>query len=117
MAKFAFMLNHAPDRYSGLSEDDYMTIIKDYLAWVDKATAQGVYLGGHKLTAEPGRTLEKSGDEIEVHDSPFAELPEILGGLMIVRADDYDSAVEIAKAHPHLVHNCSLEIREIDDVE
>lgn len=117
MAKFALMLNHAPDRYSGLGEDDYMTILKDYLDWVERATSEGYYLGGHKLTAEAGRTVEKNGRDIDVHDSPFAELPEILGGLMIVKADDYEAAVEIARDHPHLKHNRSLEIREIDDVE
>ena len=34
MAKFALLLNHAPDRYTQLGEDDYLAIIKDYVTWV-----------------------------------------------------------------------------------
>lgn len=115
MAQFALMLNHAPDRYQDLSEDEYLDIIKDYVAWVEEMTAKGVYTGGHKLTEGAGRTLTANDGAVEVHDGPFAELAEVLGGLMIIEAADYDAAVEIAKTCPHLVHNRSLEIRQIDD--
>ena len=117
MATFALLLNHTPDRYEGISEDDYMVMIKDYVGWVEKLTAEGVYQGGHKLKAAPGKMLTSSADSIEIHESPFAELSEVLGGLMIIEADDYEKATEIAKTCPHLIHNRSLEIREIENVD
>ena len=117
MATFALLLNHAPDRYDGLSEDEYMAIIKDYVGWVEELTATGVYQGGHKLNTAPGKVLTSAAGSIEVHDSPFAELTEVVGGMMIIQADDYDQAVEIARTCPHLIHNRSLEVRLIDDVE
>lgn len=117
MATFALLLNHAPDRYEGIGEDEYMAIIKDYVGWVEELTADGVYQGGHKLNTAPGKTLTAAAGSIEVHDSPFAELSEVLGGLMIIEADGYEQAVEIAKTCPHLVHNSSLEIREIHQVD
>ena len=46
MPKFALLLNHAPDRYQDLGEDEYMDIITDYVSWVEKMTADGVYTGG-----------------------------------------------------------------------
>ena len=52
-----------------------------------------------------------------MHDSPFAELTEVLGGLMIIEAANYEAAVEIARTCPHLLHNRSLEVRRIDDME
>ncbi len=114
MARFALLLNHAPDRYTGLSEDDYMAVIKDYVEWVEQADRDGIYVGGHKLTSDAGRKLDRAGDGIEVHDAPFAELNEVLSGLMIVEAADYDAAVEVARTHPHFVHNSSMVIRQID---
>ncbi len=114
MAKFALLLNHAPDRYEGLSEDEYMDIVKDYVAWTETMTAEGVYQGGHKLTDDSGRTLTRRDDAIDVHDGPSAEVAEVLGGLMIIEAADYDDAVRIARGCPHMVHNTSLQIRQID---
>ncbi|MDA0285391.1 MAG: YciI family protein [Planctomycetota bacterium] len=114
MPEFAFLLHHAPDRYSSLSEDEAMTIFKDYMQWMQKASDEGVCSGGYKLAQGPGRLVTSTKDGVEVHDSPFAELSEILGGLMTVKAADYDSAVEIAMSHPHLVHNRCIEIRQID---
>ena len=116
MPKFALLLPHAPDRYRGLSEDEYMDIIKDYAEWVEKMTANGIYAGGHKLTDDPGKTLAVKGGAVEVHDSPFAELSEVLGGLMIIEASDLEAAVEVARTCPHLVHNPVLHIRQIDEL-
>lgn len=116
MTHFALLLPHAPDRYTGLSEDDYMTIIGDYTAWVETLTAEGVYKGGHKLTDDRCVELTSGDSGIEVHDSPFTEVSEILGGLMIIEADDFDVAVRIAKTNPHLKHNSRIEIRQIHSI-
>jgi len=117
MNTYMLLLNHAPDRYDDLSEDDYMAIITDYIAWTEKMTADGVYAGGEKLADGPGKRLSKTGGGIEVHDSPMAELAEVLGGFMVIKAADYDAAVAIAKTCPHMMHNSSLEVREIQAVD
>ena len=116
MTTYALLLNHAPDRYDNVSEDEYMAIIKDYVGWVQQMSDDGIYQGGHKLNTGPGKVLTSGGGGVDVHDSPFAELSEVLGGLMLIEAEDYEHAVEIAKSCPHLVHNTTLEIREVDDV-
>ncbi|WP_262694341.1 YciI family protein [Kordiimonas aquimaris] len=117
MNTYALLLNHAPDRYDGLTEDDYMDIIKDYVAWVEKLSAEGTYVGGEKLADGPGKTLTKTDTGIEVHDAPMAELAEVLGGFMLIKAADYASAVAIAKTCPHMVHNSTLEIREVQPTD
>ena len=117
MAQFMLLLNHAPDRYDGIEQDELMNIIKDYVAWVEQQAAAGIYLGGEKLAADAGKTLSSANGTIEVHDSAFAELPEVLGGYMVIEADDYAAAVEIAKQHPHLVHNTRLHIRLLEKVD
>lgn len=116
MSQFILLLPHAPARYQGMSEDDYMDIIKDYVAWTEKMTADGVYVMGEKLVDETGKVLNRNGDTVEVHDMPMTELAEILGGFMVIEAADYNAAVEVAKTCPHLLHNDRIELREIHAV-
>jgi hypothetical protein len=57
-----------------------------------------------------GKILTVSG----VTDGPFAEAKEIVGGYMVVAAENSDRAVEIARECPGVVRpGASVEIREI----
>lgn len=114
MAKFALLLHHAPDRYANLTEDEFMGIMKDYISWVEQASADGIYAGGDKLSAARAVQITSDANGVNVHDSPMTELTEILGGVMFILATDFDAAIEIAKGHPHLVHNTKVEIRQIE---
>lgn len=114
MPKFVLMLPHARDRYENLSESEFMEVMTDYIGWVEQMSASGKYLSGEKLNADPGRIVTNVSGSIEVHDGPFAEVAEILGGYMVISADDYDEAVEIARAHPHMKHNQTIVIRQTD---
>jgi len=51
-----------------------------------------------------------------VHENPFGETQEIIGGCTIVLAKDFDEAVDIAKACPVLETNATIEIRPIQSV-
>ena len=113
MPQFAFLLPNHPDRYRDMSEDEFLPIMKDYISWVDEATKAGIFVGGHRLE-ETGCFVSKSDDGIAVHDVVATELAEVLGGLMIVEARDLDHAIDLARSHPHLVHNERIEIRPID---
>jgi hypothetical protein len=47
-------------------------------------------------------------------DGPFVEAKEIVGGYMIVTADSYEQALEVAKEGPGMVMpGTRIEIREI----
>ena len=77
-------------------------------AWMEKFKANITDMGG-KL--EPGgKTFSQSG----VTDGPFPEAKEVIGGFMIVTADNYEDALEVAKAFPGaMCPGSSVEIREI----
>jgi hypothetical protein len=66
------------------------------------------------LLDEGGKIVTNTSGKIEVHDGPFAEVAEILGGYMVINAEDYDEAVEIARSHPHMKHNETIIIRQTD---
>jgi hypothetical protein len=56
-----------------------------------------------------GKVVTTSG----VTDGPFAEAKEIVGGFMIIAADDYEGAVAVVKAMPMMGPGASVEIREM----
>ena len=114
MAKFVLMLPHAPDRYDNIGESELMDLMKDYIGWVEEMAANGKYLSGEKLLADGGKVVTNTSGSIEVHDGPFAEVAEILGGYMVIDAEDYDEAVKIARSHPHMKHNQTIMIRQTD---
>ena len=115
MAKYMLLLNQAPDEYDGVSQEDMMAIIAEYVAWVDKMTAEGRYQAGSKLAPEAGRRVTAKAGDLEVHDSPFTEAHEILGGYMIIEAEDYDHALELVRDHPHLKYERAMEIRRVHE--
>lgn len=79
-----------------------------FTSWKEKYGPKIVDMGG-KLKPT-GKVVRTSG----VTDGPFAETKEIVGGYMVVAADSYDHAIEIATGCPGIVGpGSSLEVREI----
>lgn len=52
-----------------------------------------------------------SGQFNSVQTGPYIEVKDSIGGLVFIKADDYDAAVEIAKTCPILELDGSVEIR------
>ena len=48
-----------------------------------------------------------------VLDGPFTETKEAVGGYLVLQADSFDEAVEIARANPALRYGVSVEVRPI----
>ena len=76
--------------------------------WKEKFKAKIVDMGG-KLRPG-GKILTTSG----VTDGPFAEAKEVVGGYMVVAAENYEQALAVARECPGIVRpGSSVEIREI----
>lgn len=78
-----------------------------FTAWKEKFRANILDMGG-KLKPG-GKLLTTSG----VTDGPFVEAKEIVGGFMIIAAENYEQALEVAKGSPGFMPGATLEIREI----
>ena len=76
-------------------------------SWKEKFKANILDMGG-KLKPG-GKILTTTG----VKDGPFVEAKEIVGGFMIIAAEGYEQALEVAKESPGFMPGASLEIREI----
>ena len=105
MSQFVLLLRDAGFP-SDLSPEEIQAIIGRYRAWRQKVGADG-----RKLTDGAGRVMTRGG----VTDGPYAESKEVMGGLFMIEAKDYDEAVRIASDCPHLDFG-SIEVREVDAV-
>ena len=92
----------------GPSPEQMQQMLTAYKGWMEKFKDDILDMGD-KLKSG-GRVLTASG----VTDGPFAEAKELVGGYMIVSADNYDGAVEVVRACPAAhMPGASLEIREL----
>lgn len=92
----------------GPSPEQMQQMFAAYKAWMEKFKDDILDMGD-KLKSD-GRVVTASG----VADGPFVEAKEVVGGYMIVSAEDYGGAAEVVRACP-AVHapGASLEIREM----
>src|SRR5688572_10172213 len=96
MPKYLFIQRSDPKQQPQQppSPAEMQEIYAAFNAWMEKFKANISDIGG-KLEST-GRTVSSS----RVTDGPFPEAKEVIGGFMIVSADSYESALEIAKAFP-----------------
>jgi hypothetical protein len=111
--KYLVLLRNKPGQpsqsgKSGPSPEQMQQMFAAYNAWKEKFKEEILDMGD-KLNSE-GRVVTASG----VADGPFVEAKEVVGGFMIVSAENFDGAVEVVRACP-AVHmpGVSLEIREM----
>ncbi len=113
MAQFILLLHENPARFSDLTPEEMQQMVARYGAWGRALAEKGRYVGGHKLTDDGGRFLKRITGSLGVTDGPYSEVKEVIGGLFIVDAADYDAAVALAGDCPHL-DNGWIEVRQID---
>jgi hypothetical protein len=82
--------------------------------WMVSLAEQGKLTGGQPLNKE-GKVLTGSGKKIT--DGPFVEGKEIVGGYLLVKANDLKEATELAKGCPIFDNNGIVEVREIQEFQ
>lgn len=83
--------------------------IKHWQDWIGGIAAQGKFSSANQLSFI-GKTLKADG---VVTDGPYAEVKEIIGGYIIVKATDIDEALTLAQGCPILFVGGNVEVREV----
>lgn len=110
MQKYLMILRTAPG--TGKSEPpspaQMQAMYAQFTAWKGKFQDNILDMGG-KLKSG-GKILTAAG----VTDGPFMEAKEIIGGFMVVGAESFERALEVARESPGMaMPGTSIEIREI----
>jgi hypothetical protein len=81
------------------------------MAYGEALRAAGVIVGGAGL--QPTATIVSVRDgKRQVHDGPYAESKEFIGGFVIIDVPDLDVALEWAARHPAANYSC-VEVRPV----
>jgi hypothetical protein len=77
--------------------------------WMGGMAQEGKFVAGQPLTQE-GKHMKT---RTSITDAPFAEAKEVVNGYIIIKASDYNEAVELSKGCPIFDDGGNLEVREI----
>src|SRR5437016_9802188 len=92
-----------------LSPDQMQALGKKWQDWLGSIAAQNKFVAaGNRLSSE-GKVVHPKN---VVTDGPYAEIKEALAGYMVVKASDFDEAVELAKGCPIIQSGGNVEIRK-----
>ena len=105
------LIFRSTDWYKGLSPEEIQRIVDLWMAWFKGLTDDGRAVAGNPLE-HTGKIVSARNGKI-VSDGPFAETKETIGGYFILKVDDLDEAVAIAKQCPGLPYGIRVEVRPI----
>jgi hypothetical protein len=88
----------------------HAALAQNFFAWTDNLRQTGKLIVVERLGTLRGKTVRKRDGAIVV-DGPFAEGKEIVVGLFILRAQDLDEAVAIARTCPLVAIGGTVEVR------
>jgi len=91
----------------------YQELVKQHRAFSMELRASGVQVGGAGLkSTTSATTLQNTSNGRTMHDGPFAESKEQLGGFYLIEVPDLDAAIAVARRVP-LSPGGSVEIRTV----
>jgi hypothetical protein len=109
MKEFMMIFRMAPMGNFQPTPEQMQESIKQWQDWIGGIAAQGKFVSTNQLGFS-GKTLKPNG---VVTDGPYAEVKEIVGGYIIVKANSLEEAIELAKGCPILYVGGHVEVRDI----
>jgi hypothetical protein len=108
MTEFTYLFRGRDTTYS---PEQMQKAMEKWVAWFKDLGAKG-------HLKDPGHPLEHTGKVVKgkdkiVNDGPYAEAKDVVGGYIVIEANDLAHAVEISKDCPILEAGGSVEVRAI----
>ena len=100
-----------------LPEGKFDEMMRGCLSQCDELRAEGHLLESRMLKdPKTAKSVRVRQGRKTVHDGPFAETKEVLGGFNLIEARDMDEALEIASHFPWTRTGC-VEVRPVQDID
>ncbi len=102
-------------KFEDMPQEQVQKLMEQCFAYDDELRRDGRFLGGEALdSARKAVTLRMKNDKVEVTDGPYAETKEVLGGILLLEANDLEHAIALMSKHPG-VKMGPFEIRPADE--
>lgn len=110
MTEFMMIFRTEKMDNSGQTPEEMQAIMQIWQDWIGSIAAQGKFVSTNALNTT-GKTVTSEG---VITDGPYAELKEIVGGYIIVKAEDLDEAVKLSEGCPILsIPTGKVEVRGV----
>jgi hypothetical protein len=111
--QYALLIYEDEAAYRDESGRAWESIIAQHQAFAAELVEKGLLTGGSGLkTATTATTVRKAGGQYGLHDGPYAETKEQLGGFYLIDVPDLDVALAWARKLP-LSGDGSVEVRPL----
>ena len=101
--------NAIPKGHEIPSGEQMKTMVSQWQNWITEISYLGKYSSTNRLQSE-GKTIRPGK---VVTDGPFVEGKEMVGGYLIIKSDNLDEAVTLAKSCPALEYGGTVEVRSV----
>jgi hypothetical protein len=108
MADFLYLFRGGDDM--GGTPEQQQQHMQKWVGWIKDLGDRGHFKAGEPLFTE-GKVIR--GTKREVTDGPYAESKDLVGGYLIVTANDLAHATELAQGCPILEVDGNVEVRQI----
>ncbi len=108
MKDYLLLFRGGDARMTELSEEESTAQMQKWQKYMSDLAKQGNLAGGLPLTQE-GKLMTKDSVKDTIVRS---EKGETVGGYLLIKANDYNHAVELTKECPIFEHDGNVEIRE-----
>jgi len=109
MNEFMMIFRHVPSAQADPSPEEIQASVKLWQDWIGGIAQQGKFVSTQQLSFK-GKTINAT--EV-VSDGPYAEVKEIVGGILICKAASLEEAIEFANGCPVLAYGGTVEVREL----
>ena len=114
--KYACLGYYDEKAFLALPQGEQEKLVQTCFDYDDQLRRNGNFVDGVALqAAATAMTVHGRNGKAVVTDGPYAETKEVLGGILVLEADDLNHAVQIMSKHPGLAFGF-FEIRPLDEV-
>lgn len=110
MNEFLYIIRSCKDDTASKSPEELQMHLQKWQVWMNRLTEESKLISGKPLMKE-GKTIIDGGEK--VIDRPLVEGKELIGGYLLIKAENLEEATEIAKGCPILELDATIEVREI----
>jgi hypothetical protein len=113
--KFLLLLTGAEENWERAGEAERAALMREIDEFQRRHGARMVG-GGPLAPSAEARTVRRRGGTHEVTDGPYSESKEVVGGFIVIEAEDRDAAAAVAEDWPYLPGGSGgVEVRRILD--
>lgn len=114
MKDFMMLFRSEPNPEFNPMPEQIEAEVKLWQDWMDSIGAQGKLKNSGEALGFEGKVMHTDGS---ISDGPYAEVKEIIGGFIIVSAEDIQDAIKLAEGCPALASGGKVEVRDIMNFE